>query len=152
MYLEYVKIREESIDPARANPSDAGMDVFYCPDDHTKTLAFNAGDSHKVPTGLRFGVPHGYMLEVKNRSSIASKQNLIVGACVVDPGYDGELYIDLHNIGRETRFINAGEKIAQVVLIPIVHFRAVENEEGTLYKHKIAMTNRGDGAFGSTNA
>ena len=152
MYLEYVKIRENSIDPDRSNPSDAGMDVFYCPDDNTGSLAWNPGDSRKVPTGLRFGVPHGYMLEVKNRSSVASKMNLVVGACVVDPGYDGELFIDLHNIGKDTVFVNAGDKIAQVVLIPIVHFRAVENVKGNLYKEQIAMSKRGDGGFGSTDA
>ncbi len=49
------------------------------------------------------------MLEVKNRSSVASKMNLVVGACVVDPGYDGELFIDLHNIGNDTVFVNAGD-------------------------------------------
>jgi len=151
MYLEYAKIRENSIDPERANPSDAGMDVFYCPNDKTACIALNPNDSRKIPTGLRFGVPHGYMLEVMNRSSIASKMNLIVGACVVDPGYDGELFIDLHNIGSTTQFLNAGDKVAQVVLIPVVHFRAVEKIDGNLYKEQIAISKRGAGGFGSTD-
>ena len=76
-----------------------------------------------LPTGLRFGVPHGYMLEVKNRSSVAAKRSLLVGACVIDSGYDGEVFINLHNVGNVTQTIEAGTKIAQVVMVPVVHFR-----------------------------
>ena len=152
MYLEYVKIRDRSMSPVRANPSDAGADVFYCPDQpNAECLAINPGECRVIPTGLRFGVPHGYMLEVKNRSSVASKRHLLVGACVVDPGYDGELYINLHNVGNATQFINAGTKIAQVVLLPVVHFRAVEKKTGSLYEDQIAMSKRGAGGFGSTD-
>ena len=68
MYLEYLKIRENSIDPSRSNPSDAGMDVFYCPDQpNAMSLGISPGNCRVIPTGLKFGVPHGYMLEVKNR-------------------------------------------------------------------------------------
>jgi dUTPase len=92
------------------------------------------------------------MLEVKNRSSIAAKRHLIVGACVVDAGYDGELFVNLHNIGKEDQFIAAGAKIAQVVLIPVVHFRAVESPSGSLYGwYPIAISDRGDGSLGSTD-
>ena len=153
MYLEYVKIRENSIDPERANPSDAGMDVFYCPDQpNAMSLGISPGNCRVIPTGLKFGVPHGYMLEVKNRSSVAAKRSLLVGACVVDPGYNGELYINLHNVGNQDQFINAGEKIAQVVLIPVVHFRAVEKKSDSLYEDQIAISKRGAGGFGSTDA
>ena len=117
-----------------------------------EALAINPGDCRVIPTGLRFGVPHGYMLEVKNRSSVAAKRHLLVGACVVDPGYDGELYINLHNVGIATQFINAGDKIAQVVMIPVVHFRPVEKKSGSLYEDQIAMSKRGTGGFGSTDA
>jgi dUTP pyrophosphatase len=153
MYLEYLKIRENSIDPSRSNPSDAGMDVFYCPDQpNAMSLGISPGNCRVIPTGLKFGVPHGYMLEVKNRSSVAAKRSLLVGACVVDPGYDGELYINLHNVGNQDQFINAGEKIAQVVLIPVVHFRAAEKKNGSLYEDQIAISKRGSGGFGSTGA
>ena len=59
-------------------------------------------------TGLRFGVPHGYMLEAKNRSGNAAKRSLLVGACVIDSGYDGEVFINLHNVGKESQFIQPG--------------------------------------------
>ena len=153
MILEYVKVRSSAKVPNRAHPSDAGMDVFCCPEDGVESLALNPGDSRIIPTGIRFGVPHGYMLEVKNKSSVASKRQLLVGACVVDPGYDGELFVNLHNIGRATQFLNRGEKIAQVVLIPVVHFRLTESGDETLYDHDIiAISDRGAGALGSTGA
>ncbi len=101
-------------------------------------------------TGLKFGVPHGYMLEVKNRSGNAAKKSLLVGACVIDSGYDGEVFINLHNVGTVPQFIQAGMKIAQVVLTPVVHFRATERSEGGLYDYPMTISNRGDGALGST--
>jgi dUTP pyrophosphatase len=91
------------------------------------------------------------MLEVKNRSSVASKLNLIVGACVIDSGYDGEVFVNLHNIGRETRVIQDGDKIAQLVMMPVVHFQSRENRDGDLYNYPITISNRGDGALGSTD-
>ena len=105
-----------------------------------------------LPTGYRFGIPHGYMLEIKNRSGIASKRSLIVGACVVDSGYDGEVFINLHNVGKETQIIDPGTKIAQAVMVPVVHFRAVETQSGDLYNwYPITISDRGDGALGSTD-
>jgi len=152
MILEYVKVRSDAVAPIRANPSDAGLDVFYCPASFDWSgIIINPGESKIIPTGVRFGVPHGYMLEVKNRSSMAAKKSLIVGACVVDPGYDGELFVNLHNIGIKEQFIAAGDKIAQVVMIPVVHFRLSESESGDLYNwEQIAISDRGDGALGST--
>ena len=92
------------------------------------------------------------MLEVKNRSSIAAKRSLIVGACVIDSGYAGEVFINLHNIGSETQFIENGVKIAQLVLIPVVAFRAWENTGGELYEYPVTISSRGAGALGSTDA
>jgi dUTP pyrophosphatase len=92
------------------------------------------------------------MLEIKNRSSIAAKRSLIVGACVVDSGYDGEVFVNLHNIGTETQIVKPGEKIAQAVMVPVVHFRAVETGNSDLYNwYPITISERGDGALGSTD-
>ncbi len=151
MILEY-KMREGAKSPKRANPSDAGLDVFYCPKDPMVTSAsVKPGENMMLPTGLSFGVPHGYMLQVCNRSSMGAKRSLVVGAHIVDSGYDGEIFIDLHNIGVETQFISAGDKIAQLVLVPVVHFRARELEESNLYSDDISMSKRGSGALGSTD-
>jgi dUTP pyrophosphatase len=150
MILEYAKVRPNANNPDRANPSDAGLDVFYSPTKPTSVI-LNPGDSKIFETGLKFGVPHGYMLEVKNRSSIAAKKSLIVGACVIDSGYDGEVFINLHNVGSELQVVADGDKIAQLVLTPVVHFRPVLAEESDLYAHPMTISNRGDGALGSTD-
>ena len=111
------------------------------------------GQSKLFPTGLKFGVPHGYMLEVKNRSGNAAKRNLLVGACVIDSGYDGEVFVNLHNVGTETQFIQKGMKIAQLVMVPVVHFRALETKQDNLYNwYPISMSERGEGALGSTDS
>ena len=151
MILEYAFTHENAIPPVRANPSDAGLDVFYSPANENQSLSINPGESRIAETGLRFGVPHGYMLEVKNRSSVAAKQSLLVGACVVDSGYDGEVFINLHNVGKRPQFIRPGEKIAQLVLIPVIPFRAHRSENGNLYDDGITVSDRGEGALGSTN-
>jgi len=152
MMLEYKRLRPEVRPPSRANPSDAGLDVYYSPSDPSISVVRIApGEGAVLDTGLKFGVPHGYMLEVKNRSSIAAKRSLLVGACVIDSGYDGEVFINLNNVGTETQYISPGEKIAQLVLVPVVHFRAVETS-GELYDwYPITISDRGEGALGSTD-
>lgn len=137
--------------PERANPSDAGLDIFYNPEE-ADTVTLEAGDNAVLSTGVRFGIPHGFMLQVMNRSSMAAKRGLIVGAHCVDSGYDGEVFIDLHNIGNESQQVNPGDKIAQVVLVPIVPFRALETNTGNLYNwYPITISNRGKGSLGSTD-
>ena len=151
MILEYVRVRPGVKPPIRANPSDAGLDVFYNPDDYSEATTLGPGENALLSTGLRFGGPHGYMLQVMNRSSMAAKRGLVVGAHCVDSGYDGEVFIDLHNIGTEKQRVNPGEKIAQVVLVPVVPFRAMETGNGNLYDwYPITISNRGEGALGST--
>ncbi len=150
MILE-IKVREGAKAPNRANPSDAGLDVFYCPTDpNVKVASVQPGENKLFPTGLRFGVPHGYMLQVCNRSSMGAKRSLVVGAHIVDSGYDGEVFIDLHNIGTEEQFVASGDKIAQLVLIPVVHFRTTQIQ-GDLYEKSITMSGRGEGSLGSTD-
>ena len=151
MILEYKK-REGARAPQRANPSDAGLDVFYSPPDpNISVIKIEPGENKMLPTGLSFGIPHGYMLQVCNRSSMGAKRSLVVGAHIVDSGYDGEVFIDIHNIGKEAQFVEAGSKIAQLILVPVVHFRAIETNEEELYRDSIAMSSRGPGALGSTD-
>jgi len=151
--LEYYRVRWNVVPPSRANPSDAGLDIHFSPDDgEVSVVCINPGESQLLCTGLKFGVPHGYMLEVKNRSGNASKRSLLVGACVIDSGYNGEVFVNLHNVGKEPQYIERGMKIAQVVMVPVVHFRAIETATDNLYEwYPISMSERGSGALGSTD-
>ena len=153
MIIEYSKTHDGAFDPERANPSDAGLDVFFSPsEDDEVYVDIDAGENAMLPTGLKFGIPHGYMLQVMNRSSMAAKKSLVVGAHCVDSGYAGEVFIDLHNIGNDMQTIEAGDKIAQVVMVPVIHFRAFEAEEEELYEEPICISDRESGALGSTGS
>ena len=146
MIIEYRRLDEYVKPPTRSNPSDAGLDVYANLEEET---LIHPGDSIIIPTGLKFGVPHGYMLQVMNRSSIAAKRSLMVGAHVIDSGYDGEVFINLHNVGADIQTVKYGDKIAQLVMVPVVAFRPQLIGED-LYRQPITISNRGDGALGST--
>ena len=151
MNIKFYRMRANAKLPVRAHRTDAGMDLFYCPNsdrgmETNGEYWMSARSSNLISTGLKTEIPEGYMLEIKNKSGIASKRQLIVGACVVDPGYDGEIYVNLHNIGTGTQKIRAGDKIAQAVLVPIVHCGIEETSEDNLNQG----SSRADGGFGST--
>ena len=152
MILQYHMLRGNEFTPLRANPSDAGLDLRWCPKEQSESaLSIGPGESVLVPTGCTFGIPHGYMMEIKNKSGIAYKRQLLVGACVVDSGYEGEVFVNLHNIGNETQFLEPGDKVAQAVVVPVVHARFVASETPDIYDwYPITISDRGDGALGST--
>jgi dUTP pyrophosphatase len=151
LIIQYAKTHPSAQTPVRANPSDAGLDVFYSPTNKHIKVLIAPSTSRVIPTGLKFEVPHGFMLEVKNRSSVAAKRSLLVGACVVDSGYSGEVFVNLHNVGVESQSIKAGDKIAQLVMVPVLHPRPVETYERELYASAVTISDRGDGALGSTD-
>ena len=146
MIVEFQRVDEYAKIPTRSNPSDAGLDVYAHIED---PVTIEPGASVLIKTGLRFGVPHGYMLQVMNRSSVAAKRSLVVGAHVIDSGYDGEVFINLHNIGTKPQTVYYGDKIAQLVMVPVVPFRPLL-VESDLYRQPITISDRGDGALGST--
>ena len=151
MILEYYSMPHGKHKPVRANPSDAGLDLKYNPDVGSQPVSIEPGQSMILGTGLKFGVPHGYMIQIMNRSGNAAKKQLMVGACVVDSGYDGEVSVNLHNIGKKAQIINAGDKIAQAVVIPVVPVRFLETQNDNLYDWSpITISNRGAGSLGST--
>ena len=132
MLLEYAVVHNNVFSPTRANPSDVGLDLFYSPDipkdsfDHEKNMPLGSviimpNQCMKIRTGLRFAIPHGFCLEIKNRSSVSSKKELLVGGGVIDPGYDGEIVVIMHNVGRIPQMVKPGDKIAQAVLFPVIH-------------------------------
>ena len=150
MILEYHSLPWCKHKPVRANPSDAGLDLKYNPEEDWPAM-IEPGQSMILSTGLKFGVPHGYMIQIMNRSGNAAKKQLMVGACVVDSGYDGEVFVNLHNIGKKAQIINVGDKIAQAVVIPVVPVRFLETKNDNLYDWSpITISDRGAGALGST--
>jgi dUTP pyrophosphatase len=91
------------------------------------------------------------MMEIKNKSGVAHKRRLLVGACVVDSGYEGEVFVNLHNIGDEVQILEPGDKVAQAVVVPVVHARFIASESPHIYDwYPITISARGTGALGST--
>lgn len=146
MILRYVKVRPISKAPERANPSDAGADVFADIDTH---ILIESLHNALIPTGIRLEVPHGFVALVCPRSGMASKRSLVPGARVIDSGYENEVMIDLHNYGASSQTIQPGDKIAQILIVPVVHARFEEVSQ--IYDEQICMSNRKMGGFGSTD-
>lgn len=143
--LRFCKVRDTK-NPSRAHSTDAGIDV-YSPNDEP-TYALNIGDSVLINTGIKFEVPKGYMLTAFNKSGIATKKGLLVGASVVDSMYSGCVHVNLHKVSGGTTYIKPGEKIVQFILIPISSCSLEEIEEKDLYNG--IETERGEGGFGSS--
>tara|TARA_Y100000593_G_scaffold10932_1_gene19498 strand:- start:4104 stop:4553 length:450 start_codon:yes stop_codon:yes gene_type:complete len=133
---------------------NAGFD-FFVPSDikHDPVLGgfmINPGDSCNIPSGIKVRLPKGYCLVAFNKSGIASKHNLIVGACVVDENYTGEIHLNLINAGKVPVLIEPNMKLVQFVLIKqAYHEICVHKSEESLYKN-FNKEERGDKGFGST--
>lgn len=118
---------------------DAGMDLHA-----VSAVSIEPGDTALVPTGLAIELPAGYEAQIRPRSGLALKHGITLpnSPATIDPGYRGEIRVILMNLGRETFVIQAGERIAQMV---VARYEAVEWEEGDL-----SDSVRGDGGFGSS--
>jgi dUTP pyrophosphatase len=126
--------------PAYATAGAAGMDVLAAED---ATIA--PGARHAVATGLALAIPAGYEIQVRPRSGLALKHGISVPNTpgTIDSDYRGELKVILINHGAQAFAVRRGDRIAQLVLAPVV--RAVWSEVAAL-----DATERGTGGFGST--
>ena len=144
--IRIYKVRPDAKIPVRAHKTDAGLDFFYCPPENS-IRRLEPGQSSILESGVKIEVRPGVMLQRMNKSGVASKMQLITGACVVDEGYDGEVFINLQNIGKTNQYIEPGQKIAQGVFVKIEKPQLWEIEDDNIYGRN---TSRGEGGFGST--
>ena len=129
--------------PNRGTESSAGID-FYVPEDF-ETTVLKSGESVLIPSGIKMQLPRGYALIAFNKSGVAVKQGLSVGACVVDEDYEGEIHLHMINTSDKDQVIATGQKLVQFVLIPVAYFD-IEEVEALQSRN----TERGAGGFGST--
>ncbi len=147
MKLIYQKLSEDAIAPTKAHDNDMGFDL-YLPED----CYIGSGERLTVPLGISVKFPeldflYGISIGgfIKEKSGLASKLGLSVLGGVIDPGYTGELKVVVINTDSDkVMLLNAGDKIAQLVVMPFMAFSDVE--EGIVDRN----TGRGDGGFGST--
>jgi dUTP pyrophosphatase len=137
--MKIKRVVEGATLPQKAHPGDLGYDLFAAED-----VSIYPGETKLVSTGVAIQFPVGYGGIIKDRSSVATKRKLFNVAGVIDNGYVGEIKFALHNSGYNLQKINFGDKMAQLVLIPVTNFHIEEVDE--VY----SADERGDGGFGST--
>lgn len=145
--MKITKVREVKT-PVRGTPGSAGID-FFVPDDFPGTHFLIPGQAVNIPSGIHVRLPLGTALIAMNKSGMAVKKDLQVGASVIDEDYQGEVHLHVRNIGTDMQEINPGDKLVQMLLVPILYndVQIVDSLED-LYKGE--TTERGTGGFGST--
>lgn len=125
--------------PTRAHSTDAGLDL-YSPVDG----AVFPGDSLTIDTGVHVAIPEGYVGMIKSKSGLNVRYS-ITSEGVIDAGYTGSIAVKLYNHGNCALPIERGQKITQLVILPIItpELELVSDLEAT---------ERGNGGFGSTGA
>ena len=144
MDLSFIKTKNVK-SPVRGHPSDAGID-FFIPEDFG-TITLFPGDDILIDSGIKVLVPREYALIFKEKSGVAVKKKLTLGASVIDSDYRGVVHFHLFNNGTISQTISAGEKIVQGIIFPI---SLCEPKEITEENYNLNCTQRGEGGFGST--
>ena len=128
--------------PAYHSDSASGMDV---PAAVAEPLVLDPGNIFLVPTGFAVAIPEGYELQIRPRSGLAIRHGITIinSPGTIDADYRGEVRIGLINLGNEPFIINRGDRIAQMVLAPVIKMELMQ--VGALDK-----TRRAEGGFGHT--
>lgn len=146
MKLKVKRVEGESrgILPTKGSEKAAGLDIYTYEE---RTL--RPGQTHMFLTGIIIEIPAGHEGQVRSRSGLAAKHGVFVlnSPGTIDEDYTGEVKIILHNAGAAPHKVNAGDRIAQIVIKPVVSV-----EPPFSWAEEIKTTERGDGGFGSTGA
>ena len=142
-----VKVLIKRLSPSVQLPSyktngASGMDLMAFIE---QPIELEPGKSCLVPTGLSVAFPEEYEIQIRPRSGLAAKNNITVlnTPGTIDSDYRGELKIILFNHGNENFLINNSDRIAQMILTPVIKMELHETDE-------LPKTVRGEGGFGST--
>lgn len=142
MEVKIKKLNENAKMPTKGSEMAAGYDLYACID---KAVLIDPHNTATIGTGLSLELPDGMFGAIFPRSGIATKRGLApankVGAC--DRDYRGEYKVALHNHSDKTQWVNPGERIAQLIIMPCIDVWFNEVDE-------LSETERGMGGFGST--
>jgi dUTP pyrophosphatase len=139
--LSVLRLREDAAMPVRAYPGDAGFDLTTC-----ERVELAPSERAVVATGLALAIPDGYAGFVQPRSGLAARQGIAVvnSPGLIDSGYRGEIRVVLLNTDPHETFVaEAGERIAQLVVLALPEVEAVEVDE-------LEPSERGVRGFGSS--
>jgi len=135
--IAVLKLNESAVLPTRAHKDDAGLDLYSL-----ENVVLEPGKSYLVKTGIALAVPDRHVGLIADRSSLAKKGIKTIGG-VIDAGYRGEIQVMMWNLTQQTYLIEVSQRIAQLLILPIVTPDPVEVNE-------LDQTLRGEGGFGST--
>ena len=142
-----VKVLIKKLNPAVKLPEyktngASGMDIIAFID---KPIIIKSKTSSLVPTGLSLAISENYEIQIRPRSGFAAKNNLTVlnTPGTIDSDYRGEIKVIIYTHGNEAFIINNGDRIAQMVLSPVIKMKLEETND-------LPKTIRGEGGFGST--
>lgn len=148
MHTIQVKILDERIGtefplPEYATPGAAGMDLRACVDG---PLEIEPGDTHLIPTGIAIHIADPSLAAMLlPRSGLGHKHGIVLGNLVglIDSDYQGQLFVSCWNRGKDSFTVNAGERIAQMIIVPVVQaqFEVVGEFDAS---------DRAEGGFGHT--
>lgn len=142
--IEFVKTHPDAVMPVRKHDNLANGDTGY---DITsvESVIIPARSSAVVPTGITLAnMPPGLWLRIESRSGLAFKHNVVAFNGIIDNNYRGDLGVKLFNHSDEDYHVNKGDRVAQLVLYPIVVVIR------TAFVDSVTPTERGDAGFGST--
>lgn len=123
--------------PKRAHKADAGLDLRS-----PITIRIEPGEAAVIDTGVHMAIPEGYVGMLKSRSGLNVKYGL-QNEGVIDSGYTGSICVKLYNHGKNPILIESGDKISQIVILPIITPEIELVDE-------LKQTERGNNGFGST--
>ena len=140
--IQIKKISSSVLIPKYETSGSSGMDIAAHIE---KNIIIHPGEKAIITTGFAISIPRGYEVQIRPRSGLAAKKNITVlnTPGTIDADYRGEIKVLLINHGKEKFVIENGERIAQMVVCPIVQANLEEVKE-------LSETERGSGGFGST--
>ena len=142
MDIKIKRIRPQAQLPTRGSAYAAGYDLYA---DIDQTVEIMPHTTEKISAGIAVEIPEGYFGGIYARSGLATKENLRPANCVgvIDADYRGPVTVALHNDSDQIRTVEAGERIAQLVIQPYLSVSFIETDT-------LSETVRGEGGFGST--
>ena len=142
--IQIKKLSNSVSTPKYETSGSSGMDVAAYIENN---IIINPGEKALVSTGFSVAIPRGYEIQIRPRSGLAAKKNITVlnTPGTIDADYRGEIKVILINLGKEKFVIENGERIAQMVVCPVVQANLEEVSE-------LSETERGSGGFGSTGS
>ncbi len=140
--IQIKKLYDTVLIPKYETSGSSGIDIAAHIE---KNIIINPGDKALVPTGFSVAIPNGYEIQIRPRSGLAVKKSITVlnTPGTIDADYRGEIKVILINLGKDRFVVQHGERVAQMVVCPIVQVHLEEVKE-------LSETVRGSGGFGST--